>query len=147
MLTGAVRDLHLACPGRFQIDVRTSADALWENNPYLTRLKEGEAGVEVIHAEYPLIQYSNQRPYHFIHGYAQFLEERLGVRIPVTAFKGDLHLSQQEKRLVSMRDLQRRFRQTISRRFLDRGNSVNSEIPSRGEIRCGVARCKKDARR
>ncbi len=33
MLTAAVRDLHAACPGRFQTDVRTSADAIWENNP------------------------------------------------------------------------------------------------------------------
>jgi hypothetical protein len=32
MLTAAVRDLHRAPPGQFQTDVRTSADALWENN-------------------------------------------------------------------------------------------------------------------
>jgi ADP-heptose:LPS heptosyltransferase len=28
MLTAAVRDLHRACPGRYQTDVRTPADAL-----------------------------------------------------------------------------------------------------------------------
>ena len=47
MLTAAVRDLHLAAPGQFQTDVRTSCPALWENNPHLTPLREGEAGVEV----------------------------------------------------------------------------------------------------
>src|SRR5713226_3813363 len=97
MLTAAVRDLHAACPGQFQTDVRTSADALWLNNPYITRLKEAEVGVKSLDMHYPLIHQSNQRPYHFIHGYAQHLEERLGLRIPVTAFRGDIHLSQAEK--------------------------------------------------
>lgn len=98
MLTAAVRDLHLAAPGAFQTDIRTSCDALWENNPYLSRLSDGEPGVESIDVEYPLIHQSNDRPYHFIHGYAQFLEDRLGVRIPVTKFTGDIHLSPDERR-------------------------------------------------
>ena len=97
MLTAAVRDLHAAYPGQFQIDVRTSADALWENNPHLSRLNEGMPGVEVMDMHYPLIHQSNQRPYHFLHGYTQFLEEQLGLRIPVTRFAGDIHLSPSEK--------------------------------------------------
>ena len=36
MLTAAVRDLHLAYPGRFATDVRTSCPALWEHNPWIT---------------------------------------------------------------------------------------------------------------
>src|SRR5882757_5577287 len=74
MLTAAVRDLHLAHPGQFETDVRTSADALWQHNPRITRLTEGEAGVETLEMHYPLIHESNQRPYHFIHGYPQYLE-------------------------------------------------------------------------
>lgn len=97
MLTAAVRDLHRAHPGQFQTDVRTSADALWENNPYITKLSEHEPGVEVLDMHYPLIHQSSQRPYHFIHGFVQYLEERLGVRIPVTEFKGDVHLSAAER--------------------------------------------------
>jgi len=46
---------------------------------------------------YPLIQESNQRPYHFIHGYTQYLEQQLGVKIPITRFSGDIHLSVEEK--------------------------------------------------
>jgi ubiquinone/menaquinone biosynthesis C-methylase UbiE len=98
MLTAAVRDLHAACPGQFQTDVRTSADGLWLNNPQLTRLREGEPGVEILDMHYPLIHQSNQRPYHFIHGYVQYLEEKLNVRIPVTRFQGDIHLSEEELR-------------------------------------------------
>lgn len=97
MLTAAVRDLHRAHPGQFLTDVRTSAEAIWENNPYITRLEEGGEGGEVIDMHYPLIHQSNQRPFHFIHGYVQYLEERLSLRIPPTGFRGDIHLSQEEK--------------------------------------------------
>jgi ADP-heptose:LPS heptosyltransferase/SAM-dependent methyltransferase len=99
MLTAAVRDLHAAAPGQFHTDVRTSCAALWENNPHLTPLREGDPGVEVLDMHYPLIHQSNQRPYHFIHGFTLYLEERLGLRIAVTRFKGDIHLSTQEKQL------------------------------------------------
>lgn len=97
MLTAAVRDLHRAHPGRFRVDVRTPAPALWENNPHLTKLDERDPGVEVIEMQYDLIHRSNEQPYHFIHGYAHHLEEALGIRIPVTRFKGDIHLSDAEK--------------------------------------------------
>jgi ADP-heptose:LPS heptosyltransferase/SAM-dependent methyltransferase len=99
MLTAAVRDLHAAAPGRFHTDVRTAAPALWENNPHVTPLHESEVGVESLDMQYPLIHQSNQRPYHFIHGYAQFLEERLKVQIPVTQFRADIHLSAEERRM------------------------------------------------
>ena len=48
MLTAAVRDLHLAYPGQFVTDVRTSCPELWEHNPYLTALPDGEDGVETV---------------------------------------------------------------------------------------------------
>ena len=69
MLTAAVRDLHLAHPGSFKTDVRTPAPALWENNPHLTPLQENDSQVQVLDMHYPLVHESNQRPYHFIHGY------------------------------------------------------------------------------
>lgn len=69
-----------------------------KNNPHITRLQEGASGVESLDMHYPLVHQSNQRPYHFVHGYAQFLEERLGLRIPLTRFAGDIHLSDAEKR-------------------------------------------------
>jgi FkbM family methyltransferase len=97
VLTAAVRDLHAAHPGRFLTDVRTTAAELWEHNPHITRIGDGEPGVTELDMQYPLIHQSNQRPYHFLHGYAQFLEERLGVRFPLTRFHGDVHLSAAEK--------------------------------------------------
>ena len=101
MLTAAVRDLHLAHPGRFVTDIRTTADALWQNNPFLTPLHEDDPAVEVMDVQYPLIHESNTRPYHFVHGFTQFLESQLNLSIPVTAFKGDIHLSDDEKAWTS----------------------------------------------
>jgi len=100
MLTAAVRDLHRAHPGEFETDVRTTAPEIWQHNPHLTPLCEGDRGVESIDMHYPLIHESNQRPYHFIHGYPQYLEQQLGIRIPVTAFHGDIHLSEEERETV-----------------------------------------------
>ncbi len=96
MLTAAVRDLHLAYPGRFQTAVETSASELWDNNPLVVR-ERSSGDWRKIEMHYPLINQSNQRPLHFIHGYVQYLESQLGVRIPLTAFKGDIYLSEQEK--------------------------------------------------
>ena len=93
MLTAAVRDLHCNYPGRFLTDVRTTAPELWDNNPYLVTFADDEPDVSVIACEYPLVNESNTAPYHFIHGYIQFLGEQLGLEIRPTVFKGDIHLS------------------------------------------------------
>ena len=97
MLTAAVRDLHAAHPGQFETDVRTSAEALWDGNPRLTKLSETDRQVEVLDAHYPLIHQSNERPFHFVHGYAQYLEQKLGVPIPVTRFRGEVFLDDEER--------------------------------------------------
>ncbi len=101
MMTAAVRDLHLAYPGQFRTDVRTPADAIWDNNPYITRLDDQDPAAKTIPMRYDLIHQSNEGAYHFIHGYARHLEEVLGLRIPVTRFHGDIHLSDAEKSWIS----------------------------------------------
>jgi ADP-heptose:LPS heptosyltransferase len=97
MLTAAVRDLHLAHPGQFHTDVRTSCPELWEHNPYITPLREDEPDVETIDCEYPLIHRSNQQPFHFIHGFIEHLNECLGTAVRPTAFHGDIHIAPVEK--------------------------------------------------
>ena len=99
MLTAAVRDLHRGCPGDYLTDVRTSCPEIWKNNPYLTPLDKGDPEVEVIDCHYPLIQQSNVISHHFVHGYIEFLNQRLepGKRLQPTAFKADLHLSETER--------------------------------------------------
>lgn len=97
MLTAAVRDLHRTYPGAFLTDVRTACPSLWEGNPYLRPIPDGDRKARVIDCEYPLIHESNRRPYHFIHGFIQFLNDRLDLEIRATEFKADIHLSEQEK--------------------------------------------------
>jgi Glycosyltransferase family 9 (heptosyltransferase) len=101
MMTAAVRDLHRAYPGRFLTDVRTSVGAIWENNPYITPLDDTDPWVTTIPMRYDLIHQSNQGPYHFIHGYVRHLEDELGLKIPVTDFRGDIHVSDLEKSWMS----------------------------------------------
>src|SRR5580700_11764743 len=104
MLTAAIRDLHLTYPGEYITDAQTSCCQLWEHNPHITPLSADDDGVEVIDCEYPLINQSNQLPYHFIHGFRLFLSERLGVEIKPQAFKGDIHVGDDEKGWISQVD-------------------------------------------
>jgi ADP-heptose:LPS heptosyltransferase len=97
MLTAAVRDLHYWYPGRFLTDVRTACPQLWENNPHITPLSEEDPEVELIDSNYPLIDHSNERPYHCLHGFIDFLNQRLGLNIKPTVFRGDIHLSDLER--------------------------------------------------
>lgn len=101
MLTGAVRDLHTTYPGKFVTDVRSSAPALWENNPFLTALDSSGGKAEEIDCRYPLIHQSNQKPYHFLHGFTRFLSSQLNISLEPVAFKGDIHLSPLEKSWIS----------------------------------------------
>jgi hypothetical protein len=101
MLTAAVRDLHRSHPGEFLTDVRTSCPELWQYNPHLTPLRETEEGVQQIDCHYPLIDRSNEAPYHCIHGFADDLNSQLKLNIRPTVFAGDIHLSANERRWKS----------------------------------------------
>lgn len=101
MLTAAVRDLHSSCPGQFQTDVRTHYPELWRNNPHLTRLDPDNLEVKQIDCTPPLIQRSDDPPFHFTHGFLRYLGNLLDVEIKPTLFRGDLHLSRREKSWIS----------------------------------------------
>lgn len=96
MLTAAVEALHVQCPGQFVTDVRTPCPDLWKHNPYLRPLRDDDPEVVHIECRYPLIHQSNQRPYHFIHGYISNLAEQLGVDLEPVAFRGNIHLTPEE---------------------------------------------------
>src|ERR1041385_7998023 len=101
MLTAAVRDLHLCYPDQFLTDVRTSCPELWEHNPYVTSLREDGRNVERIECHYPLINRCESSPQHCLHGFIEFLNDELDLKIRPTAFKGDIHLSEEEKAWMS----------------------------------------------
>jgi ADP-heptose:LPS heptosyltransferase len=98
MLTAAVRDLHRCYPGRYLTDVRTSCADLWIGNPWLTPLEENDPSVRVIDCHYPIIHRSNHTPYHFLFGFIEDLNDQLGLRIQPTEYRGDIHVTPEEKR-------------------------------------------------
>ncbi len=97
LLTAAVRDLHRCYPNAFVTDIRTPHPELWLHNPRLGRLDPGDPEVSLIEVGYPLIHFSNHIPYHAIHGYIDAINERLGIEVHGTEFKGDIHLSAAER--------------------------------------------------
>src|SRR4051812_7072076 len=101
MLTAAVRDLHRAHPNTYCTAVETACPALWEHNPLVIAPGPDWTPDRAIDCEYPLIRDANRRPYHFIHGFLQDLEHKLGVSIPAGPFRGDVHLSEDEMRRPS----------------------------------------------
>src|SRR5437899_2843687 len=96
MLTAAVRDLHRAHPLKFQTAVDTRCAELWENNPHIAPLGAFGRPDRIIDCGYPLVHESNRRPFHFIHGFAQDLERQLGIQVPVSEFRGEIHLAPEE---------------------------------------------------
>lgn len=101
LLTAAVRDLHLNWPGRYQTDVRTGFADLWEANPFLSRLHEYDGDVRVIDCDMPLVERSDQAATHALCGFVDFLSRQLAVPIRLTGFRGDIHLSREERRARS----------------------------------------------
>jgi ADP-heptose:LPS heptosyltransferase len=97
MLTAAVRDLHRCHPGSYVTDVRTRCQEIWDHNPHLTTIADGDSEAQLLDCRYPLINRANLQPYHCLHGFIEFLNEKLGLAIRPTEFKGDIHLSAQER--------------------------------------------------
>jgi len=102
MMTAAIRDLHRCFPGEFITDVRTTSQSIWENNPYVgigngSPLDEEDPDVEVIDLGYPLINQSNDGPYHFTEAFTVELEKILGVNIRDRLQKGDIYISKNEE--------------------------------------------------
>src|SRR5260221_340741 len=97
MLTAAVRDLHYWYPDQFATDVRTLCPDLWQYNPHITPLSDFDPDVEKLECSYPLINRCNKTPYHCLHGFIEFFNDRLCLGIKPTAFRGDIYLSDREK--------------------------------------------------
>ena len=107
MLTAAVRELKYQYP-HFHIDVDTSHPELWYNNPYITKLNwikdlttneiKTTEELTIINCNYnEAINKSNNRPYHFIHGYCQHLEDKLNIKLRLKKSTGSIFLSEEEK--------------------------------------------------
>ncbi len=96
-LTAAIKSLHDFYPTQYETDVRTSCDAIFEHNPYITKLDDsaGDA-IEMHYTE--LINRSNQAPNSFLRGYTDHLGKQLGVPLDLSTNRPHLWLSEDEKK-------------------------------------------------
>lgn len=111
VMTAAVRELHRQYPGKYQTDVRTSAPAVWEHNPDITSIADGDPEARVLEMHYPLINQSNQRPVHFLEGYCEYLAGQLGLpSLRPQEFRGHIYLSEEERRWMNQVEERARYR-------------------------------------
>lgn len=123
VMTNAIRDLHKAHPGRYQTDVRTPCNEIFDNSPYITHLNYNEqeyqklnaqfstldgikdigkhtgwiGDIKVIDMHYPMIHTSGTAGWHFSYGHRDWLEQVLNIKIPQTDIRPDIFLSDNEK--------------------------------------------------
>ena len=107
LLTGLIRDIHLAYPGEYETKVSTNFTNVWWNNPYLTDFPETEANkplkIEVGWGDAikwnAYARYGNRREMkHILAWYHYDFERKTGLKVPVTDPKPDLHLSADERK-------------------------------------------------
>ena len=119
VMTNALRDLHLAYPGKYQTEVRSPCNAIFDNNPYYTKLRYDEneyqreerelhkgdknghtfvigGDILCIDMHYPSIHTSGETGNHFAYGHTDWLETVLGVKIPKTKIRPEIYLTQGE---------------------------------------------------
>lgn len=94
VMTVALRALHKAHGDKFQIDIDTPVNEIFQNSPYITKLN-GDG--QVIDMQYPEIHKSGASGRHFVDGHRKFLEERLELTIPRVGLLPDIFLTQDEK--------------------------------------------------
>lgn len=96
MLTACVRDLKRWYP-EINVLVDTSCNILFKGNPYLAgSFPIGENVIDV-QMEYPLIHKVGDKDVHFLYGFIDYLNDKLSLRVKLTEFKADLHLSDADK--------------------------------------------------
>lgn len=96
MLTGAIRDLHLAHPNKFVTDVDTTCRELWDNNPHVTSFERYESH-RYLNLGYPRYSHSEIRPAHLATRYHGQLSEALGVHVPLTRACPVIYLNEDER--------------------------------------------------
>jgi len=101
MMTGTIRDLHLAYPGEYITDVRSPCPEIFINNPYITHLDDNDPEAEQIKMDYPMIHHSGYTGLHFSDGHRLFLQDTLRRKIPKTSMRPTIFLDQNELNWVN----------------------------------------------
>lgn len=98
VMTAVVRDIYKAYSDTFDIGVETSFTELWNNNPYIIKLKDKRLGAAVYNLSYgDGIQKAGKEPIHFLRAFHDDFEKKSGMKLPLTEPRPDIHLSEDEK--------------------------------------------------
>lgn len=101
VMTGTIRDLFRANPGRFRVGVSSPVPEIWQNNPFISghahhrQIPKGLVKPRIVDLNWG-IHGTNDGRMHFIECFSRGMSESLGVQIPLTEPNGDLHLSAAE---------------------------------------------------
>lgn len=103
VLTALVRDVMKAHPGRFQIDVESSAMDIWRHNPNISKLRKKKGprpDIKYLQMDYGRgIRDQNYEPVHFMAYFHRDFERKMNVKVPLTEPYPDLYLSKEEKKV------------------------------------------------
>lgn len=94
-LTAAIESLHASFPGRYETDVRCSVPEIFEHNPWITSIPDGEG--RWIKCDYPTIHESNSTHCQFLDGYARHIGSLLKIDLRLTVNSPRMYLTEQEK--------------------------------------------------
>jgi ADP-heptose:LPS heptosyltransferase/SAM-dependent methyltransferase len=124
VMTSAIRELHRNFPGKYEVDVRTPCNELFENNPHIKHHNFSETDFNILNSKfsnvppsdmsidkhtgklgdilvidmhYPIIHRSGKCGAHFSQGHTEWLEEVLGIKIQQDSIRPELYLSQNER--------------------------------------------------
>lgn len=98
VMTAVVRDIYRAYSDIFDIGVETSFTELWNNNPYIIKLKDKRLGAAVYNLSYgDGIQKAGREPIHFLRAFHDDFEKKSGMKLQLTEPRPDIHLTDEEK--------------------------------------------------
>lgn len=104
LMTGLVRDLELAYPGRYEIVVDTHWTPVWWHNPRCRQYRQGDRGQRIkiswrdAQLWHSYARFDKRKAMrHILAWYHYDFEQQTGIPVPVTAPRGELFLSPQER--------------------------------------------------
>jgi len=99
-LTALPRDIATTYPGKYEIHAATNCKSLWSHNPYIAGVHSSPPnGMMQVILDYGRhIKEADLCKLHFLTAFHRNFQRRTGVAVPALHAKGDLHLSEQQRR-------------------------------------------------
>ncbi|OWK46631.1 hypothetical protein [Fimbriiglobus ruber] len=98
VLSAAIESLHVQFPDKYLTSVGTPCMEIWRHNPRITP-GLGAHNAEVIQAEYPLINWSDSSPLHFMAAFVSDLGKKINEPLRLQVNRPFLYLSDDEKKI------------------------------------------------